>query len=74
MLAATARKTAEGRSGTAQDLAKGRRTEIEFMNGYVAARGQAAGIATPTHAAVTELVQRIERGELEPSPRLVEAI
>ncbi|MCC6532606.1 MAG: 2-dehydropantoate 2-reductase [Burkholderiales bacterium] len=74
MLAATKRRTGEGRSGTAQDLAKGRRTEIEFMNGFVAAKGEEAGIAAPTHAAVTALVQRIERGELQPAAELVEQL
>jgi len=70
MLAATKRRAGVGRSATAQDLAKGRRTEIDYMNGFVAARGEEAGIPAPTHAAVTALVKRIERGELEPSPDL----
>jgi 2-dehydropantoate 2-reductase len=37
---ASRRRPEGGRSGTAQDLAKGRRTEIDFMNGYVAAKGE----------------------------------
>jgi 2-dehydropantoate 2-reductase len=74
MLESIKRRTGEGRSGTAQDLAKGRRTEIEFMNGYVAAKGEEAGIPAPTHAAITALVQRIERGELEPSAQLLETL
>jgi len=37
-------------------------------------QGEAAGIPAPTHAAVTALVKRIERGELAPSKRLVEAL
>jgi 2-dehydropantoate 2-reductase len=39
MLEGARRRPAGGRSSTAQDISKGRRTEIEFMNGYVAARG-----------------------------------
>ena len=74
LLAGSRRRTGEGRSGTAQDLAKGRRTEIDFMNGYVAAKGVEAGLPAPTHAAVTALVKRIEMGELEPSPDLMEAL
>ncbi len=74
MLKYNKRRTGEGRSGTAQDIAKGRRTEIDHMNGYVAAQGEAVGIQAPTHAAVTALVKRIERGELAPSRTLVEVL
>jgi len=49
-------------------MTKGRRTEIEFMNGYIAAKGAEAGVPAPTHARLTEVVKRVERGELAPSP------
>lgn len=74
MLAGVKRRPEGGRSGTAQDLAKGRRTEIEFMNGYVAATGVEIGIPAPTHAAITAIVKRIERGELKPDPQLLSAL
>ncbi|MBV9347081.1 MAG: 2-dehydropantoate 2-reductase [Pseudolabrys sp.] len=44
-------------SSTAQDLAKGKPTEIDFLNGYVAREGAAAGIATPLNRALTALVK-----------------
>ncbi|MGH7154607.1 MAG: ketopantoate reductase family protein, partial [Acetobacteraceae bacterium] len=56
------------RPSMAQDMAKGRRTEIEFMNGFIAAKGAEAGVPAPTHAALTETVLRVERGHLAPSP------
>lgn len=56
------------RPSMAQDIAKGRRTEIEFMNGYIAAQGASVDVPAPTHARLTEIVQRVERGELEPRP------
>ncbi len=56
------------RPSMAQDIGKGRRTEIDFMNGYIVEKGRALGIPTPTHEKLTELVRRIERGEIEPSP------
>jgi 2-dehydropantoate 2-reductase len=74
MLAATRRRSAEGRSGTAQDLAKGRRTEIDFMNGAVVARGEEAGLPAPTHAAVLAVVKDIERGRLVASAALLDAV
>lgn len=74
MFAATKRRSAEGRSGTAQDLAKGRRSEIDFMNGYVAARGEDVGLPAPTHAAVLAVVKDIERGRLVPGEVLLQNV
>ena len=56
------------RPSMAQDILKGRRTEIEQMNGFIARKGAELGIATPANAKITGLVMRIERGELKPSP------
>lgn len=71
MLAGTKRMTEEGRPSTGQDIIKGRRTEIDFINGLVALRGSEVGLPAPTHAALTEVVKRVERGELEPGPENV---
>jgi 2-dehydropantoate 2-reductase len=60
--------TEEGRPSTGQDIIKGRRTEIDFINGLVALRGSEIGVPAPSHAALTEVVKRVERGEIEPSP------
>ena len=57
------RMTDLGYSGMAQDLRKGRRTENDFMNGYVARRGRETGLPAPTHEALSLLIGRIERGE-----------
>ena len=56
------------RPSMAQDVLKGRRTEIEQMNGYIARKGAEVGVAAPSHVKLTDLVTRIERGELKPSP------
>ena len=56
------------RPSMAQDMEKGRRTEIQFMNGYIAAKGKEIGIATPAHAKLTDVVTRVERGEIPQSP------
>jgi hypothetical protein len=52
-----------------QDFEKGRRTEIDFINGYVAQVGEEIGVPVPMNAAVTELVHRIEQGQLQQPPR-----
>ena len=52
----------------AQDIRKGRRTEIEFMNGLIVEKGKQLGIPTPNHEKLVELVKKLERGEIKPSP------
>jgi 2-dehydropantoate 2-reductase len=71
MLAGMKRMTEEGRPSTGQDMVKGRRTEIDFINGLVAAKGQEVGVPAPTHAALTDLVKCVERGEIEPTPEAI---
>jgi 2-dehydropantoate 2-reductase len=56
------------RPSMAQDMAKGRRTEIEFMNGFIAEKGAEVGVTAPTHAMLTEVVMRVERGEIAADP------
>jgi 2-dehydropantoate 2-reductase len=56
------------RPSMAQDMEKGRRTEIQFMNGYIARKGKEVGIPTPAHEKLTEVVTRVERGEIPQSP------
>lgn len=48
------------RSSTAQDLARGRHTEIEHLNGHIVRRGAVHGIATPVNQALLALVQLAE--------------
>ena len=44
-----------------QDLLRGRPTEIEHMNGAVAALGRRAGIDCPANAALTALIKAMDR-------------
>lgn len=48
-------------SSTQQDIAAGRRTEIDALNGYIARRGAELGIATPANDALTALVKLREQ-------------
>ena len=61
------RMTDEGRPSTAQDIIKGRRSEIEFINGMVIDKAAEAGIPVPTQQALMRVVQRVEKGELTPA-------
>jgi len=59
----------EHRPSMGHDMVKGRRTEIEFLNGMVAKKGDEIGIATPANVVLTDIVKRVERGDLKPDPR-----
>ena len=50
-------------SSTEQDLARGRLTEIDSLNGYVARRGRELGISTPVNSTLYALVKLLERRE-----------
>lgn len=54
-------------SSTAQDLARGKPTEIEHLNGHVARRGAALGIATPVNQTLYALVKLVEAGRAAPA-------
>lgn len=47
-------------SSTAQDLARGKKTEIDFLNGYIVELGRRHGIATPYNESVHALVKMME--------------
>jgi 2-dehydropantoate 2-reductase len=71
------RKIAETAAGqyasTAQDLVRGKRSEIDHLNGLIVRRGEALGIATPANRllhAIVKLIeskQRVHRSRSKPS-------
>jgi 2-dehydropantoate 2-reductase len=63
------RTSVEQRPSMGQDMQKGRRSEIEFINGFVVREGEKVGLSCPANAALTDLVKRVERSELKPDPR-----
>ncbi|QUJ76937.1 2-dehydropantoate 2-reductase [Sulfitobacter albidus] len=52
----------DARSSMAQDVAAGRPTEIDALQGEIIARGRAAGVATPLNCAVRAAIKRVEEG------------
>lgn len=66
LIPATINKHRSILAGLLQDLARGRRTEIDCLNGLVAEWGARYGIATPVNATITRLVHEMERGERKP--------
>lgn len=48
-------------SSTAQDLARGKRSEIEYLNGFVVRKGKALGVPTPANRVLLALVKLLEK-------------
>jgi len=48
-------------SSTAQDLARGKRSEIDHLNGYVVRRGRALGIPVPANEILCAIVRALEQ-------------
>ena len=62
------------RPSMGQDIQKGRRTEIDYINGLVVAKAREAGIKTPANDGIIDAVRKIERGQAKPCPELVAGI
>jgi len=56
-----------GRPSLLQDILKGRRTEVNYLNGYVVQRGREVGVPTPMNEAIVAVTRRLEAGELAQS-------
>ncbi len=50
------------RSSSLQSLERGRRTEIDYLNGYICDRGREHGVPTPINDAVVSMIRQIEAG------------
>lgn len=73
MQVANSRSDAQ-RPSMGQDIVKGRRTETDDINGLVARRGVEVGVDVSYHQRLNAQIQRIERGEIEPSPAWLEVV
>jgi 2-dehydropantoate 2-reductase len=62
------RTAGEQRPSMGQDMQKGRRTEIEFLNGLIVREGEKVGLPCRANAVLTDLVKKVERGELKADP------
>ena len=62
------------RPSMGQDMQKGRRTEIDFINGVIVERGRAIGKPVSTHEKLIAAVKKVELGHAPPSPEHLYAI
>jgi len=54
-------------SSTAQDIHRGKRTEVDSLNGYVARRGAELGVPTPANFALYAMVKLLENSVGRPA-------
>ena len=68
-LSQVGRGSPDQRPSMGQDMAKGRRTEIEYLNGFVVREDEQVGIQARANERLVDIVNRFERGELKQDPR-----
>ncbi len=56
-------KTQDNKCSMLQDVERGRRTEIDFINGFIARESQAYGMKAPVNSAITDIIRHLERNQ-----------
>lgn len=56
------------RSSSLQSLERGRKTEVDNYNGYIASMGKELGVAVPVNTKLTSMVKEIEQGKRKITP------
>ncbi|WP_178130503.1 ketopantoate reductase family protein [Reyranella sp. CPCC 100927] len=74
LLDLASRMVSTARPSMGQDIVKGRRTEIDYLNGMIARQAADHGLQAPANAALTRVVQAIEQGRTTPGLDAVRAI
>ena len=72
-IAEIARKRGGGEPSLLQDVRKKRRTEIDYLNGYVCEQGRVVGVKTPFNDAVVATIKHLGVG-FAPDPRHLDPV
>lgn len=56
------------KSSSLQSLGRGKPTEVDYFNGYVAKKGDEYGVPTPVNDRIVEMIKEIESGKRSISP------
>ncbi|UCG00888.1 MAG: 2-dehydropantoate 2-reductase [Candidatus Heimdallarchaeota archaeon] len=54
-------KTKDNKCSMLQDIERGRRTEIDYMNGFIVRESKRLGLKAPVNAAIADLIRHLER-------------
>jgi 2-dehydropantoate 2-reductase len=74
LLRVLAHKARRQRSSSLQSLERGRKTEVDYLNGFVLRTAAQRGVSAPTHEAVLRWVHEIEAGKRRPSLARIEEL
>ncbi|HUS86967.1 MAG TPA: ketopantoate reductase family protein [Bacteroidales bacterium] len=56
------------KSSSLQSLQKGRVTEIDYLNGFIASNGKELGVPVPVNSEITRMIHEIEEGKRKITP------
>lgn len=56
------------KSSSLQSLERGRKTEVDYLNGYICAQGRQHGVPTPINDAVVRMIKEIEGAQRRMTP------
>ncbi len=62
------KKHAETESSMLASVKRGRKTEIDYLNGEIVKLGESLNTETPVNRKVVEIVKMLEEGRLKPDP------
>lgn len=68
------RKYKDLRASGLQSIERGKKTEVDFLSGYIVAEGEKFGVETPLNKYVQETIQAIEQGKEKPSLKGLERL
>ncbi len=57
-----------------QDVLRARRTEIDYLNGWVVSAASRVGVEVPTHRMLVEHLRPVERGDIPPAHQNIKPI
>ena len=62
------------KSSMLQDIERGRKTEIDYLNGYIVKKGALVDVPTPVNEAIVDMVKEVEAGKRELTPANLQEI
>ena len=68
ILAAIGDRSETARPSMGQDIAKGRRTEIDYLNGFIVEKASEVGLDAPLNRAMRDVVRNVEAKAVTPAP------
>ncbi|MHA2098219.1 MAG: ketopantoate reductase family protein [Candidatus Kariarchaeaceae archaeon] len=74
LLRIAARKYKNIKSSSLQSLLRGRKTEIDYLNGFVVSESEKNGLYAPVNKILVDMVKEIENGKREIDPKNIDEI